>query len=220
LLNTEEEILGAVRADIERIMARFLEASGKVRWCEKSVATLRNIDLIKKLYPEAKYICLYRNCGDQLISAIETLEIDPLGASFGYEHFFKTANADKVGGLIDYWIWNSRQMLMFERKYPDNCFRITYESFVANPEGMVESLCDFLGEDYLEGLSSKALGRKKKFTPGDHKILSTQSVHSASVDKKGSVSKRPFSAKRLKLINEINSILGYQDFNLRSGIFG
>lgn len=204
-----------VRADIDRIMGEFVVSDGKGRWCDKSVNSIARIELIQALYPGAKYICLYRNCTDQVLSALEVLEKNPGGERYGLDEFLRKAGKDTVGGLIDYWIWFSSRALKFEREQPDKCHRITYEALVANPEAEARALCEFLGEDYIQNFASTALMGEKTPGPGDHKIMKTNAVHQQSINKSGSLGKKSFTPKRLKQLEQINKALGYKSISPR-----
>ena len=58
------DTLAAVRDAVDRVYGRYLRGRGKRRWCDKSLDTHLHAELMTMLYPEAKFICLYRHAMD------------------------------------------------------------------------------------------------------------------------------------------------------------
>ena len=115
----KETIAKKIRRDIEEIMQGYSERLKKPVWCEKSVFTIDGIDLIKTAFPDARYVCLYRHCLDQVTSALETLGHHPTGRGYGFDPFLDQEAASPISGLVDYWRAKTSEILIFERENPD-----------------------------------------------------------------------------------------------------
>src|SRR5918996_23135 len=60
----ERLVAGEVRAIVDEFMQRYARAKGKRMWCEKTTENLQYLRFLCDVFPDAKYICLYRNCMD------------------------------------------------------------------------------------------------------------------------------------------------------------
>ena len=69
------------RTELRRVthdlLGRYCAARGKAMWCDKSPGNLDYLDLIDWVFPEAHYICLYRNGLDVLLVPIVALNKPP-----------------------------------------------------------------------------------------------------------------------------------------------
>jgi hypothetical protein len=90
------------------------------------------VDLLKKIYPEAKFIFINRDYRD---------------------NFFSIKKVDfelPVASLVVYkWKYFFRQALKAKAKYPESFYILRYEDFVSDPDFHFKHLCDFLGIDFL-----------------------------------------------------------------------
>lgn len=206
----EQSIIMYVRNHIDQIMRHYCDSAGKAWWCEKSVYTIDHFELIKSLYPNARFICLYRNCLDQVRSAIEVLQrYDPSGRIYGFTPFLINTQPNTEAGLVDYWISKTTGIMDVETKYPQSCFRITYESLVERRESTFDALFDFIGLDWSPDLLEKVFKVHHQVGPGDPKIVNTASIHLNSVGRGKEINRARISVDRVKSINKIHQRLGY-----------
>src|SRR5690606_6370060 len=64
----QSEVLLEARRIVDQIMAGYLSRTGKRLWCEKTPANLGHLSSMAQIFPEARYICLYRSCLDTISS--------------------------------------------------------------------------------------------------------------------------------------------------------
>lgn len=67
----DQLVVGEVRAVVDEFMQRYVRAKGKQMWCEKTTEDLLYLPFLRDVFPDAKYLCLYRNCMDVVHSSIE-----------------------------------------------------------------------------------------------------------------------------------------------------
>src|ERR1700735_5763140 len=60
-----------LRQQIDLMFGSYLGRRGKNRFCDKSLSSARFADLLLRVYPSAKFICLYRHPMDMIGSGIE-----------------------------------------------------------------------------------------------------------------------------------------------------
>src|ERR1044071_4567302 len=71
--STKKELI--VPDEIRRIIFELMDSYARARnaqiWCEKTPTNVNHLRVLARVFPEAKYICLYRNCMDVVYSLIE-----------------------------------------------------------------------------------------------------------------------------------------------------
>jgi hypothetical protein len=200
---------GKVRENISGIMGNYAKSSGKQYWCEKSVLTADSVNGVLSVFPDAKFICLYRNCLDQVRSALETLSFHPTGKDFGFEPFLKSSPDNKVNGLIDYWHSKTQTIHQFESSHPYRCLRVTYEELVLDSNKCISKIFKYLGHPVGREIIENIFSSKHIAGPGDGKIHNTNSIHAKSVGKGNELNVQDISPSRLKKINPLLQIIGY-----------
>src|SRR5215471_466785 len=94
------EVIAAVRAAIDQVYDRYLQRRGKRRWCDKSLDSFSSAELIALLYPQAKFVCLYRHCMDVIASGVE---VCPWGVHrFGFDPFVAQYPGNSVAAIGAY----------------------------------------------------------------------------------------------------------------------
>ena len=62
---TREQLVAVeTRRIVDELMERYVRAKGKQMWCEKTTENLQYLKNLNDVFPDARYICLYRNCMD------------------------------------------------------------------------------------------------------------------------------------------------------------
>lgn len=197
--------LGAtsIRSWVSVTFGVYLTKVGKRRWCDKSLGSADSADKFLEIFPDAKFICLYRNCMDVVDSAIEACPFGLRG--YGLEPFASSHPGNSVAAVADYWASHTRSILRFEKAHPQCCFRLRYEDFVADAEDVASRLFDFLGEKQVPGISAACLrGGKDTFGPSDHKIHMTSEITGRSV---GRGRRLPYSMINAPMTAVINGLL-------------
>lgn len=209
-------IMRYTREHIDTMLNHYCASVNKPYWCEKSVITIDNIQFINSLYPTAQFICLYRNCLDQVGSSLEVLQkFDPTGNGYGFTPFLQKTRPNVVAGLTDYWIDKTSKMLKLEASFPKRCFRVNYESIAENQTKWLSPMFDFIGLEADESLVNKVFETRHKVGPGDTKINGTRSIHSNSVGRGKDIDKRHLDVDRIKTINKLHERLGYAKVKLK-----
>lgn len=121
--------LGSALGIVFRAYARRF---GKPRWGDKRPAYLQNLDVLRRLFPDAQIVHIVRDGRDCVAS-------------------LKEAPWHKGGIYQAIAVWN-RGMDDARRAArvlgPDTYYEISYERLTTDPSGELAALCAFLGEDY------------------------------------------------------------------------
>ncbi len=113
-------------------LALYAQSRGKRRVGEKSPRHIFAVPELSQIYPQAKFLCLIRDPRSVVRSERET--------SWGSKSVTRITRrwcrvVDAVGKL--------------ERVLPADRFRVVrYEDLIADPETLLRSICDFLGESF------------------------------------------------------------------------
>ena len=109
-----------------------MERLGKSRWGDKSLDSERYADLIMAAYPQAKMIHIIRDPRDRYAS-----QFNHRGVGKG-----------ELGAGVALWLWSVRLAERNRRKYGERYKIVQYETLVHEPEVLLRTLCDYLGEEY------------------------------------------------------------------------
>lgn len=199
-----------LRDTFDAVMAAYLERREKVRYCDKSLGTVEAAEQFLDLYPETKFICLYRHAMDVVSSA---LEASPWGLfGYGFESYARLSPGNSLGALIAYWNDITIRTMDFEDKHPDRCTRVYYEELAADPEKVVGEIFRFLDIAEVPDITRNFLvdqGPPENHGHGDHKIRATRKVSTETV---GSGLRLPVTMiprPQLVVMNDVLGRLGY-----------
>jgi Sulfotransferase family len=136
-----------------KVNLRWLEATSmaagpKARWVDGTPEYSLHICGLRKLFPEARFIHVFRDVDAVVRSMV---------------NFHRATGIQLVANEEDaykYWLRTVRACLKAEEAYsPDVVYRLRYTNLVEKPESALRSLLDFLGEPYsakcLEPLSQR-----------------------------------------------------------------
>jgi hypothetical protein len=204
-----EEVLTLVRTAVDRAFGRYLERSGKRRWCDKSLDSYMYLDLLPQLYPSARFICLYRHCMDVIASGIEAC---PWGVSrYGFDAYVARHPGNNIAAIGSYWHDCTQKILEFEILHPEVCHRVRYEDLVAQPEEIAARLFAFLDVEYVPGITQECFRTQHDDNgPGDEKIWFTSGVNFHSVGRGVRVPAKALPAPLTRSINEALAGLDYR----------
>jgi hypothetical protein len=197
-----------VRETMDRMVGSYLSRRGKRRYCDKSLGTARFAPLLRRVYPQARFICLYRHPMDVIASGAEAC---PWGLNgYGFDPYIAATPGNAVIALASFWVDNVRATLAAEESFPDACFRLRYEDLVADPDEAAAAVFDFLGVTAMPGVSQACFSaERERFGPGDHKIWYTSAVSADSVGRGWSVPAAMIAPQLLAVMNELAGRLGY-----------
>jgi len=146
----------STRAMTASVMIAILAREGKRRWCEVAAANPRAAEAFLRLYPETRFLCLYRACPG-VIRAV--LDASPWGITdLTFAPFTSKYPANTAAALTAYWITATAPLLDFEREHPQACLRVRFED-LAEGRDTEDRITSFLGladavpQPTLDGLS-------------------------------------------------------------------
>ncbi|MCA1749539.1 MAG: sulfotransferase, partial [Sphingomonadales bacterium] len=136
-----EAMAAADGASIERLRQSHLEALARLHpgadiVTDKRPDNFRHIGLIKRLFPEAKFIDTHRDPRDNGLSV--------WFAHLGPRQPYATDLADIVHRYREY----RRLMAHWKSLWSDDIFELDYDALVADPEPHIRALLDFCGLDW------------------------------------------------------------------------
>jgi hypothetical protein len=210
----------AVREAIDQAFGHYLRRRGKRRWCDKSLDSYQTADLIRQVYPDAKFICLFRHAMDVIASGVE---VCPWGVHrFGFDPYVAQYPGNNVAAIGSYWLACTQTILAFADEHPQICQQVRYEDLVTAPEETAAAIFTFLGAEQVPGITETAFRTAHEGGgPGDEKIWFTTGVTSGSLGRGVSVPAGALPAPLRQSINETLTKLGYRtvddDWNAATG---
>jgi hypothetical protein len=203
----EEAIMG-VRRTLDDMVGSYLARRGKKRYCDKSLGTARFVDLLSRIYPEAKFLCLYRHPMDVIASGIEAC---PWGLNgYGFDPYIVGTPGNAVWALARFWVDNVTAILGAEERYPAACYRVRYEDLVAGPEQVMDEIFSFLGARSAPGIVRQCFAtERERFGPADYKIWHTTQVSTGSVGRGWSLPVGMIPLEARDQVNDLAGKLGY-----------
>jgi hypothetical protein len=184
---TKEQRAGMALADelirdfADRTLGAYARRAGKTRWCDKSLTVIDNLDRLPRVFPDAQFICLYREVMDTIASG---LDASPWGfGQYGFEPYVRQSPENLVGALATYWADKVEAELRFEKANPERCHRVLYEDLATAPATVLSRLFSFLQLPWDETImeAEGIFGRRKLEWAGDHKIRYSQDFDVSSI---------------------------------------
>jgi hypothetical protein len=203
------ESVKAIREFLDNAYFRYLGQRGKSRWCDKSLDTYQCPDLILKIYPEARFVCLVRHAMDVIASGVRNC---PWGVSrYGFDPFVAQYPGNSVAAIGAYWLSVNRAILEFCEKNPDCCTLVRYEDLVTAPEAVMADVLDFIDASPAPGITRACFTVAHEARgPGDEKIWFTDRVSADSMGQGVTVPPAALPPEMRASINEVLTKLGYR----------
>ena len=202
----ERLVAGEVRAIVDEFMQRYASAKGKQRWCEKTTENLQYLRFLREVFPDASYVCLYRNCMDVVHSSIECSR---LGFMPELAPYVQKRPDNLVAAMVDSWVEKTTTLLEFELAHPSQCFRIKYETLVVDPSQRLSAMFAALGLDWDEKLLNAVFSTEHDQGSGDRKILFTKKVNTDSIGRGSTISRSNIPDELLDKMNRLLARLEY-----------
>lgn len=200
------QVLNRVRGIVQEVIASYAKWQGKRIWCEKTPSNLHHLPLLEQLFPEARFVCLYRNCMDVVQSLLEL-------SRFGYMHelhaYICASPDNTLAALVRFWLDETSLLLSFERQHPGRAYRVRYEDLVTAPASALKGVCDFLSLPWHDDLVDSIFTRPHGRGMGDPKVEYSSRIHDTSI---GSGKWLPRAQLPSALLQEMDSLvaeLGY-----------
>ena len=116
----------------------YADDRGKVRWGDKRPGYVRNVGVIRALFPDAQIVHLVRDPRD-CVGSLKRMR--------WWRH--------GTVGAVATWVQAVDSARAAHRRLPAGTFHeLRYEDLVADPRGELERLCAFLGEEFEEAMLS------------------------------------------------------------------
>jgi hypothetical protein len=118
------------------VFREFAQLHGKARWGDKRPAYYQEVDVLLRLFPDAQIVHIVRD-GRANVASLKRMPW------WRYDSVKTMA----YWSLAEYCMQRDKKRLP-----PDTFYAVRYESLVADPEGELRKLCDFLDEDFHEAM--------------------------------------------------------------------
>jgi hypothetical protein len=209
-------VADGLRRSLDPMVTSYLERQGKKRYCDKSLGAAQHAGLLLKIWPGARFICLYRHPMDVIASGIEA---SPWGlTSYGFEPYIGSPPDNNVAALARYWLDYTTSIVAAEERFTDRCLPVRYEDLVTDPDGQIERIFEFIGAAPAPRIVDRCFGPEhQRFGPGDYKIWNTSRVSADSVGRGWTMPAGKIPAPLLARVNELADVLGYVQVGERWG---
>ena len=125
---------------IAAVFAAYAAERGKARWGDKTPLYMQHLDLLERLFPDARFVHLIRDGRDAALSFLSVpagLMTEGWGhpqdaAGFACQWATEVASARELGARVG------------GQRYRE----LRYEALVADPEGELRAVCSFAGLEY------------------------------------------------------------------------
>jgi Sulfotransferase family len=173
----------AARTFLEDLLGKVASDSGKPVVCVKELEAVPLLTFTTRLFPEARYICLYRHCMDVIASG---LEINRWGFRLPDLRRHLARSPDNfVAALARYWLERTTSILRLEEDPRFATIRVRYEDLVTAPGGTLERVLDHIGVDHgasqRSDMVAGALLRPSRGASEDPKIRYRSRIDARSV---------------------------------------
>jgi hypothetical protein len=212
-----DPVIRGLRQSLTPMMTSFLARRGKKRYCDKSIGGAQHAGLLRQVWPDAKFICLYRHPMDVIGSG---LEASPWGlGGYGFESYVAASPGNLVAALARYWADYSGAILAAEAELGEDCLPVRYEDLVTDPEEQAERLFEFAGVVPVPGITHWCFtAERQRFGPGDYKIWNTAGISASSVGRGWRVPARLIPAEVMAVVNDLAEQLGYVQVDQTWGV--
>lgn len=206
---TNEPVIVGLRHLMDLMIGPYLARRGKKRYCDKSLGSARHAALLTQMYPEGRFLCLYRHPMDLIASGLEAC---PWGLnSYGFEHYIGGSPANAVAAIARYWADHTAAVLAAEEQFPGRCHRVRYEDLVRDPGATAAEIFEFLGVTPVPGIEARFFSHEReRFGRADFKIWNTSQITTGSVGRGWSVPVSLIPPPLLTTLNDLAGRLGYR----------
>jgi putative sterol carrier protein len=190
-------------------LGAYAASSGKQRWCEKSLPTADAAESLLEIFPDATFICLYRECTDTIVSLLEACSWGFAG--YGIEPYVHQNPTNLPWALAAYWADRVETTTAFEESHAEICARMRYEDLVSDPEATMARLCAFLGIDWDPAhiAPDRVFKNPSRFGVGDHKVRYTRTISPESVGRGWRVPIELIPESLRQRVDSLSEALGY-----------
>lgn len=197
-----------VRETMDRMLGSYLGRRGKKRYCDKSLGTARFSYLMQRIWPQTKFICLYRHPMDVIASGLEAC---PWGLNgYGFDQYIAETPGNSVHALARFWLESEATIAAAQEQYSERCIGVRYEDMTEDPQATADAIFEFFGVDPVPGIAEACFAaERERFGPADYKIWHTSRISTDSVGRGWTVPSGLIGPGVRQAINELCAKLGY-----------
>jgi hypothetical protein len=207
--------LAGIRHTMNRMMAPYLGRRGKQRYCDQSRGAAERADVLRAVFPDAKFLCLYRHPMDVIAAG---LEASPWGLNGpGFDSYADLSSRNTVLAIAQFWAANAALIMAVEERFHECSHRVRYEDLVADPEGVGDRIFRFLGVAPVPGLPQACLtAERERAGPSGYQI--GPSARPGSVGGGWSIPAAMIGSPLTETINVLTDKLGYPRIDAHWGL--
>jgi hypothetical protein len=208
--------LAGIRHTVNRMIAPYLGRRRKRRYCDQSRGAAEHADVLRAVFPDARFLCLYRHPMDVIGSG---LEASPWGLNGpGFDPYADLPPRNTVLALAQLWAANVALIMAVEERFHERSHRVRYEDLVADPEGVGDRIFRFLGVAPVPGLPQACLAAEwERAGPPGHQAWPGARA-SGPVGGGWSIPAAMIGSPLTETINVLTDKLGYPRIDARWGI--
>ena len=153
---------------IGAVYRAYASDQGKARWGDKQPTYFRNVDLLRALFPDARFVHLVRD-GRDCVASLKGMR---------WWHHGTVAAAAMWAHSVDC----ARRA---RRRLPADAFiEVRYEDLVADPRAALERLAGFLGEDFEEAMLAPQV-RAERLPRRQREVWHSQTLQAVTASRTG-----------------------------------
>jgi hypothetical protein len=206
-IERSSRVIEKIRNIINALMTEYVTAKGKRLWCDKTPANLHTLDVLGTVFPDGKFICLYRHGMDVIHSCLEISSRN--GFIEEFDPYLRKYPENLTAAMVDSWTDKTGKLLAFERANQRKCFRITYESLVLDTVPTLEAMFAFLGLRFDPRMLDSVFQVHHDEGVGDDRIRFSKGISRRSLGKGSRVSRAKIPSDLLEQMNALLSELNY-----------
>ena len=199
-------VLREVRDTVGNVMTRYASSRGKRIWCEKTTLNVDYLKILSEVFPNARYLCLYRNCMDVVQSC---LKFSALGFMEELAPYVRDDPRNLVAAMAESWLDKNTKILDFETRHPGRCFRVSYENLTLDPHKTIPAMFRFLGVSWDERILENIFSAEHDRGEGDLKVHFSKEISRDSIGKGRSIPSRSLPNRLQARIDVMNDCLGF-----------
>ncbi len=142
-------------------------------WIDHTPDNLRNVEFLKSVFPEAKFIHIIR---------------DPRGIYSSYTKLDWGPNSP----ISASYKWNQqiKECIENEKAASNSCYRVRYEDLLKNPKTTLFNICEWIGISFEEKMIEGTGFKVPIYTIGQHSLVGSRPIKSKAWDWKKSLTKQ------------------------------
>jgi hypothetical protein len=179
---SHDDILARTRRLAFGYFEELADAVGKARWASKTAVDSFHIKGIEKLYGEHAYFIGVVRHGLDVACSLKEFS-DELQGYIAELHPYIREHARPLEAFAHAWSDVTRDIRGLVERHPDNAIMCRYEDLIADPEGTMARLLEFVGESMRPDLLDSAFAPKEVVGLGDYKTYATKNINKDSLDR-------------------------------------